>query len=248
MPISHEALDAGGRVITVLGEDIAVLERGLDPRRICRVAGVPLTLAGTSRVNVANALAATAAALAAGASLGAVRRGLATFASSAEQNAGRLNVYAIGDVVIVLDLAHNEASLESLLEVADALRAPGGELAVVLGTAGDRTDEAIFAMGAAAAARADRLTVAGRRKYLRGRVDGEMEALWQAGAAEGGRLDVPVHPDELTALTALLDSGLPSGSAIAVCALEQRAEMTAEITARGGSEMAAAHIATRAGR
>ena len=36
------------------------------------------------------------------------------------------------------------------------------DLAVVLGTAGDRTDEAIYAMGALAALASDRLVVAGR--------------------------------------------------------------------------------------
>ena len=240
-----EALIAGGRAITVLGDDIAVLQRGLDPRRIIRVADVPMTLAGTSKVNVANALAATAAALAAGAPLAAVRSGLRTFASSAEQNSGRLNVYAVGGVGVVLDLAHNEASLASLLDVADGLREPGGELAVVVGTAGDRTDEAIFTMGAMAATRADRLVIAERHKYQRGRPDGEMETLWRAGAAEGGHLDVPVTADERTALAVLLDAGLPAGSVIAVCALEQRGEMAADITARGGGEMSTAAIAAR---
>ena len=107
---------------------------------------------------------------------------------------------------MVLDLAHNEASLASLLEVAGALRLPGGELAVVLGTAGDRTDEAIHAMGAMAAAAADRLVVAGRIKYLRGRRTGEMEEIWRAGAAEAGVVQVDESPDELSGLIQLLDA------------------------------------------
>ena len=244
-PYLEEALEAGGKAITVIDGDIVVLSRGLDPTTVLPVAQVPLTLAGSSRVNVSNALAATAAALGVGASLEAVRAGLRSFAPDAEHNAGRLNVYLIDTLAIVLDLAHNEASLASLLEVTDALRAKSGQLAVVVGTAGDRTDEAIHAMGEMAAAASDVLVIAGRAKYLRGRPPGEMEDLWRSGAAEAGVLDVAERPDELTALSYLLELGLPAGSAIAICALEQRPEMAAEIIRRGGSEASAEQISAR---
>ena len=250
-PYLDEALEAGGRAITVVDGRIVVLGRGLDPTVVMDVADVPLTLAGASRVNVSNVLAATAAALAVGISLDAVRAGLATFAGGAEQNAGRLNVYRIDSVAVLLDLAHNEASLASLLEVADALRLPGGELAVVLGTAGDRTDEAIHAMGAMAAEAADRLVVAHRIRYQRGREPGEMERIWRAGAAEAGVVQVDESPDELSGLVHLLDEAsppLPPGSAVAVCALEQREEMAAVIAARGGSEMTPAEVSERVRR
>ena len=244
-PYLDEVLESGGKAITVIDGDIVVLSRGLDPVTVLAVIDVPLTLAGTSRVNISNALAATAAALGVGASMDAVRRGLRTFTAGAEHNAGRLNVYQLDSVAVVLDLAHNEASLQSLLEVSAALRAPGGSLAVIVGTAGDRTDEAIHAMGEMAAAASDLVVIAGRRKYLRGRQPGEMEELWRSGAAEAGVLDVAEEPDELAALIRLLDSTLVAGSAIAVCALEQRAEMAAEIVRRGGAEMTAAQIADR---
>ncbi|MGS0685980.1 Mur ligase family protein [Nakamurella sp. GG22] len=250
-PHLDEALEAGGRAITVVDGRIVVLGRGLDPTVVMDVADVPLTLAGASQVNVSNALAATAAALAVGVSLDAVRVGLATFTGGAEQNAGRLNVYRIGSVAVLLDLAHNEASLASLLEVADALRLPGGDLAVVLGTAGDRTDEAIHAMGAMAAQAADRLVVAHRIRYQRGREPGEMERIWRAGAAEAGVVQVDESPDELSGLVHLLDEAsppLPPGSAVAVCALEQREEMAADIASRGGSEMTPAEVSDRVRR
>ncbi|SDO40402.1 UDP-N-acetylmuramyl tripeptide synthase [Nakamurella panacisegetis] len=244
-PFLDDALEAGGKAITVIDGDIVVLSRGLDPTRVLPVAQVPLTLAGTSRVNVSNVLAATAAALGVGASLEAVRAGLRSFTSGAEHNAGRLNVYLVSGLAVVLDLAHNEASLESLLEVSGALRLAGGSLAVVVGTAGDRTDEAIHAMGEMAAAGSDVMVIAARHKYLRGREPGEMEGLWRSGAAEAGVLEVTEEPDELSALRYLLDLGLPAGSSIAVCALEQRAEMAADILRRGGSEMSAEQVAER---
>ena len=107
-------------------------------------------------------------------------------------------------------------------------------------------------MGAMAAQAADRLVVAHRVKYLRGRRPGEMEQLWRAGAAEAGVVSVAEAPDELAGLIAVLDEDappLPGGSAVAVCALELRAEMVLEIERRGGAEMTPADIATRvAGR
>ncbi len=247
-PHLDEALEAGGRAITVVDGGIVILGRGLDPTVVMKVADVPLTLAGASRVNVSNALAATAAALAVGVPLDAVRAGLASFAGGAEQNTGRLNVYRIGSIAVLLDLAHNEASLASLLEVAGALRLPGGELAVVLGTAGDRTDEAIHAMGAMAAERADRLVVAHRIKYQRGREPGEMEQIWRSGAAEAGVVEVDETSDELSGLRHLLDDAsppLPEGSAVAVCALEQREQLAEEIVGRGGSEMSPDEVSER---
>jgi cyanophycin synthetase len=247
-PHLDEALEAGGRAITVVDGEIVILGRGLDPTIVLDVASVPLTLAGASKVNVANVLAATAAAVAIGVPLDAVRAGLRTFTSSAEHNAGRLNVYLLGSTAVLLDLAHNEASLASLLEVAAALKLPGGELAVVLGTAGDRTDDAIHAMGAMAAQAADRLVVAHRIKYQRGREPGEMEQIWRAGAAEAGVVMVDESADELSGLIHLLEQAsppLPQGSAVAVCALEQRAEMAAEIVRRGGAEMTPTEVAGR---
>lgn len=246
-PALAEALDAGGRAITIIEGEIVVLSRGSDPVRIIPVAEVPLTLAGASRVNVQNVLAAAAAALAVGVKRDRVRAGLRTFAADAAHNAGRLNSYLVDDIVVVLDLAHNEASLESLLEVAAALRRPGGELAVVTSTAGDRSDEAIHAMGQLAATAADRMVISRTTKYQRGRPEGEMEDVWAAGAAEVGMTDVPRADSERDALQLLLDAELPPGSVIAVCTLEERLAMIDTITARGGHEMSVDEIAARVG-
>jgi cyanophycin synthetase len=249
-PRLAEALDSGGRAITVVDGEIVVLERALDPVRVLPVRSVPLTLGGASTVNVSNVLAATAAVLGIGCPLDDVRTGLASFTASAELNAGRLNCYLVGDdaetgTVVILDLAHNEASLASLLDVGANLRRRDGELVVVVTTAGDRSDEAIHQMGAIAAAAADRMATADKEYYLRGRAPGEMDLLWRSGAAEAGITDVPGYPDELTALRAQLDAGLPAGSVIAVSTLEQRAECVAEIEARGGHELTAGEVTAR---
>jgi cyanophycin synthetase len=248
-PHLAEALDAGGRAITVRDGVIVVLALGLDPRPVLPVAEIPLTMAGVSRVNVENVLAATAAALALGVSERALVEGLRSFRPDAQHNSGRLNCYLLGEVVVVLDLAHNEASLDSLLDVAEALRLPGGELVAVVATAGDRPDEAIHAMGVMTGARADRMVVAGKHKYLRGRAPDEMDEVWIGGAAESGMVDVARAEGELAALIMLLDAAPRAGSVIAVCTLEERDEMAAELLARGAYAMTPEEIAARvAGR
>ncbi len=177
-PALRESLDAGGRGITVLDEQITVLDSGRSPQRLLPVREIPMTLAGLSEHNVANALAAAAAGLAVGIPSDAVVAGLRTFLPDATHNAGRMNVYTVpvegGEVSVILDMAHNEAGLEALLRVARGLTPPGSHLLLGLGTGGDRTDEILVALGELAGLAADRVFVQHKAKYLRGR---SMEAL-----------------------------------------------------------------------
>ncbi len=240
----------GGRAITVRDGDVVVLERGFDPVPVLPVRSIPLTLGGASMVNVSNVLAATAAGLGLGLPLAGVRAGLISFAGNSTLNAGRLNCYLVGtsiedSTVVILDLAHNEASLTSLLDVGANLRRPGGQLAVIATTAGDRADDAVHDMGALAAGAADLLVVADKEHYLRGRVSGEMVDLWRSGATEAGVLDVLSFANELPALRYLLDLDLPPESVIAATTLEQRLDCVAEIEARGGRELSPAEMTER---
>ena len=48
--------------------------------------------------------------------------GLRSFRPGPEDNPGRMNVYDLGGVTVVVDLAHNEAGVAALLEVLHGLR------------------------------------------------------------------------------------------------------------------------------
>ena len=50
-----------------------------------------------------------------------------------------MNFFSRDDVTVVLDLAHNEAGLEALLEIMNGLRRPVRRLLLGLGAVGDRT-------------------------------------------------------------------------------------------------------------
>ena len=171
-PALRAALDEGGRAATVLDGDLVVLDRDGDPSHLLPVVDVPMTLAGLSHFNVENALAAAAAGLAIGLPQSAVVDGLRDFQADPTHNPGRMNIYSLRGVTVMIDLAHNEAGLAALLEVAAGLRPPGAHVLLGLGTAGDRTDEIITMIGEIGARGSDRAVIIHKDKYLRGRTTG----------------------------------------------------------------------------
>ena len=151
-PAIREVLNAGGRATTVIDGWVAVLKPGADPDPLVELVDVPMTLAGLSRFNVENALAAASAALAAGIPRDVVVEGLRTFRPDAEHNPGRMNFFSARRASsVVMDLAHNEAGLEALLEIMNGVRRPGARLLLGLGVVGDRTDDLIEKLGEIAA-------------------------------------------------------------------------------------------------
>ncbi len=87
---------------------------------------IPATFGGRARMNVANALAAAAAAWASGAHLHDIRQGLRTFSTSFFQAPGRLNLLDVGGVRVVIDYCHN---VDGMRQLADFVRADDGRAA-----------------------------------------------------------------------------------------------------------------------
>ena len=85
---------------------------------------IPATFGGRARMNVANALAAAAAAWASGAHLHDIRQGLRTFTTSFFQAPGRLNELDLDGYRVILDYCHNVDGMRRLTEFVDALMRP----------------------------------------------------------------------------------------------------------------------------
>jgi cyanophycin synthetase len=132
-----------------------------------------------------------------------------------------------------MDMAHNEAGLEALLEVARGLTAPGGAVRLGLGCAGDRSDDAIVSMGEIAGRRADETVIKLAVHYLRGRQPDELTGLFREGLAHEGVLDVPLYSTELEALQALVPHAHP-GDVVALMCHAERTEVAAWIRSSGG--------------
>jgi cyanophycin synthetase len=237
-PALRSALDAGGRAITVLDGSVTVLRPDADPDPLVAVLDVPVTLAGLSRHNVANALAAAAAGLGLGLDREAVVEGLRTFLPDVRLNPGRMNVWSISTpgavVTVVIDLAHNEAGLEALLDVCDGLRMPGAQLHLGLGTAGDRTEELLVGLGEIAGRRADDVAIVHKERYLRGRSREDLEGPLRAGLAAVGVAAAPAFPDELSGLQGLL-AHAADGDVVAVMCHADRPLLDEWLLAEGAT-------------
>ncbi|MBA2756434.1 MAG: hypothetical protein H0U37_03215 [Chloroflexi bacterium] len=200
----------GGLAYLVRGGWLCEVE-GRTVRRIVEAARVPITIGGLARHNVANALAAAAAARGLGASQEQVREGLMDFRPSTERSPGRLNLFRLGQRLVIVDFAHNEAGISAVLDVAEGLAAGAAgrtaPITAIIGTAGDRPDDTLRGIGRIAAERAQRVAVKETRKYLRGRTEGSIVGELLAGVATGGGqvADVPIYETETAALRAELN-------------------------------------------
>ena len=192
-PLVRNALAAGGSAC-FLDRGLLVMAEGARRDTVAAVAELPMTAGGAARYNIANALAATAAARLVRRPEGTpaiqsdtIGTALRAFRSSAADNAGRGNLLQVGGVHVLIDYAHNPHGFAAIAPLLDAL--PAARRLVVLGQAGDRTDDAIRGLARAAwALRPDRILLKEMAQYRRGRAPGEVPALL---AAELARIGVP---------------------------------------------------------
>ena len=240
-PAIRETLDERGRATTVIDGWVAVLRPGADPDPLVELVEVPMTLAGLSRFNVENALAAASAALAAGIPRETVVEGLRSFRPDAEHNPGRMNLFTVplaepvgGAATVVIDLAHNEAGLEALLEIMAGVRAPGARLLLGLGAVGDRTDELLGRLGEIGGMGADVVAIGHKERYLRGRTREELDSLLRDGAERVGVTDVTSYDTEVECLAGLVAQARP-GDVVGLMCHAQRQEVYAWIEQHGGT-------------
>lgn len=225
-PFVARHVAAGGRAALAEG-GVLSLASGRERTEIARVDEVPITVGGAARHNVANALAALAAAAGLGLPLDAVGRALCRFGRKGEDNAGRTNVTDVGGVRLVIDYAHNPHGMAALARMIGAL--PAGRRLVLLGQAGDRSDEAIRALARTALqVRPDRIVLKEMDRYLRGRAPGEVPALM---ADELARQGVPATAvsrpgTELAAVREALEWAKP-GDVLLLAVHQDRPEVLA---------------------
>ncbi|MGI8658145.1 MAG: Mur ligase family protein [Candidatus Limnocylindria bacterium] len=243
---ARAAVADGGRAAVLADGELVLRGAGRRMRRLGPALDMPVTVAGLSLYNVANALAAAAAADALGIPAPRIARGLRSFVQDASGNPGRLNLYERSGVFVIVDFAHNEAGLAGLMDVARAV-AGRNRVHLAFGTAGDRTDEMLHALGELAG-RADDLVIAEKPHYLRGRDLEEMNALLRRGAGDGGYDgDIDARPNEMAALHTLLERA-KRGDVCAVMAHEERGEIFEWLEKEGFRPVASDRIAELAGR
>ena len=224
--------------------ELIVLKHGPRKMPVLYTHLVPATFGGKARMNVANALAAAAAAWAAGAHLHDIRQGLRTFSTSFFQAPGRLNLLDVGGIRVVIDYCHNVDGMKMLADFVERMMAEpvsmAGRVAAVsagngknggkgprrgraigvIGIPGDRRDDDQRTYGAIAASAFDEIIVR-EDKNLRGRAPGEAasnvaEGI-RAARAEGARTTkVERILEEMTAARTALRRANP-GDLVVMC-------------------------------
>ncbi|MGQ4879302.1 cyanophycin synthetase [Billgrantia sp. LNSP4103-1] len=197
----RQHVQAHGVAFTVHDECI-VMRQGNVEAAIVSVVDAPITFEGHARFNVANALAASAAAYALGLSTADIQLGLQTFHPTPGQNPGRTNFIDAGDIKVLIDYGHNVPALEALGGLIG--RIPARRRISVASAPGNRRDEDLFALGAQLARMHDIVLLC--ETEPRGRPDGETAGLLRAGAeSEAGTCHVEVVMNERHAVDRAFD-------------------------------------------
>ena len=182
----------GRRAVTIepgRNGEMIVLRQGRKSMNLVWTHLIPATFEGRARMNVQNALAATAAAWAAGAHLHDIRQGLRTFTTSYYMAPGRLNMFELDGFRVVVDYAHNPPALQALgdfvarlseASVGGARAQVTGRRIAVVATAGDRRDDDIRELGRTAAQYFDEIIIR-EDANNRGRPVGGTAALIEEG-------------------------------------------------------------------
>jgi cyanophycin synthetase len=224
--------------------ELMILKHGPRKMPVLYTHLMPGTFGGRARMNVANALAAAAAAWSTGAHLHDIRQGLRTFTTSFFQAPGRLNLVEVAGTRVVIDYCHNVDGMRQLADFVNrlmvepqgpspkgsrgraAVRAPEaprtGRAIGVIGIPGDRRDEDQREYGALAASAFDEIVIREDRN-LRGREPGVsagnvadgIRAVRGEGRARTMRIEKIL--DEAAAVRAALRRAAP-GDLVVVCA------------------------------
>ena len=169
----------GKRVVYVDGPMLVAAE-GAWVERIA-LQGIPVTRGGSIAFQVANVMAAVAAAWAVGVNWDALKSGLASFVTDAHNAPGRFNVMDYNGATVIADYGHNPDAMRALVAAVNAMPAtPAQRRSVVISGAGDRRDSDIRDQTVILGAAFDDVILY-QDAAQRGRADGEVMALLREG-------------------------------------------------------------------
>jgi len=176
-----------GRAVSLeegLNGRMLVLYQGEDQIPLLWARQVPASVEGRALHNIQNAMFAAAVASGLGVEVEDIRQGLRTFSSDFFQAPGRLNFYNEHPFRVLLDYAHNAHSMEAVARTVRELAVHGRRIGVIA-SPGDRRDEDVLALAAAACPAFDLLLIR-EDEDLRGRRPGEVGELLRRGLIDAG--------------------------------------------------------------
>ena len=228
--IIQNHLADGGSAVHVDKDKNVVWKHEGKSEIVAPLANIPMTFNGLARHQVENALAAIGGLIGIGLPMDDIRGGLAAFKSTAENSQGRLNLFEINGGTVVIDFAHNEAGLVHLLNFARNFVGKDGRLISVVGTAGDREDDALRAIVRRAMESADSVVLKDSVHYLRGREPGDMLAVMRQEAEKHNSRNISIEEaaDERAATLQMVEQMQP-GDVVAVMCVEDYEHLIEEL-------------------
>ncbi|WP_108212172.1 cyanophycin synthetase [Pontibacter mucosus] len=181
--------------------------------RVDRVADIPLTFGGKAKFNIYNVLAATLVAYISHMEINEIRTALRTFIPSPETTPGRMNLFRLPKAEVLIDYAHNIASMQAISDFIKHTDAHP-KIGIIAGI-GDRRDEDVKQVGRLAAEVFDEIIIR-QDKDLRGRNGDEINHLLKEGIY---MVKPELEPKEINQETRALAYALeyaPEGSFIAL--------------------------------
>ncbi len=206
-PVIRDHIREKGRAVllkkTRQGEMITIYESRRETSLLL-ASQIPATMDGRIRVNIENAMAAAAAALADDVNLDSIRLGLRTFGNSFSQAPGRFNLLDLGTKRVLMDYCHNVAGLQAVADFVarmDADRTIG-----VVSMPGDRSNTDMEEFGALAGKTFDQLILR-EDNNTRGRPSGEIARRLKEAAVHAGKDESAIDTvlDEKEAVRAALE-------------------------------------------
>ena len=232
-PLVRTHVGGGGTAAVLEDSSLVLIERG-QRTVLASTDGMPIALGGAAQPQRGQRPWPRPRRGALGIEHDAIRRTLARFGRSPEDNPGRANVIELGGVHLFLDYVHNPHGMGALAAALE--RYPARRRLVLLGQAGDRDDTAIRELARAALAlRPDRVVLKEMDAYLRGRAPGEVSRLLTASLVEAGypREAIAAAPTELDAVRAALAWAEPGDLLVLAIHQDRRAVMTFLDSLRG---------------
>jgi cyanophycin synthetase len=186
-PVVQDHIREKGRAVllkkTRQGEMITIYESRRETSLLL-ASQIPATMDGRIRVNIENAMAAAAAALADDVNLDYIRLGLRTFGNTFSQAPGRFNLLDLGTKRVLMDYCHNVAGLQAIADFVSRMEAD--RTIGVYSVPGDRTNTDMEEFGTLAAKTFDKLIIREDRN-TRGRPAGEIAGRLKDAAVAAGR-------------------------------------------------------------
>jgi cyanophycin synthetase len=190
----------GQRAIYLEGDRIVAAQG--ETEQHLPLADIPLTHGGTIGFQIANVMAAVAAAWALELGWDIIRKGLRSFDSNAETVPGRFNFFDYRGATLIADYGHNPDAILAIVKAVEAI--PAQRRIVVISGAGDRRDEDIREQTRILGEVFDE-AILYQDQCQRGRADGEVQALLQQGLRNAPRTRVI---EEITGEFLAIDTAL----------------------------------------